>query len=323
MFQRYGLIEGRDIGEMVDFAAGLHRLGLAAARGTARRHLHGVGRRRRLDGGRLHAAGLEVPEIDKETRAGSTCICPPTAPRRTRSTPPPRPSPRSATRACRSWCCPRPSRRHRRGHDGRAIRTATGTPEGGAGATRRRRREKPILMWSYTLPAQRSVEMLSEAGLPLYTDIGTARARMRAMADYRALRERFLRPDRGDDARITAGQGLGAAAACRGRARAQRVGGAADPGGLRHRGGRGRHAGDLGRGGRGRGEGHRRRRGAEGAVAGHPAQDGGRRGGAEPRSRRRRARRLRARARQRAPRTRPTRASSACWCSRWRRRAAR
>ena len=53
---------------------------------------------------------------------------------------------------------------------------------------------KPILMWSYTLPAPRSVEILSEAGYPLYTSIQTCARTLRAMADYRALRERFLRP---------------------------------------------------------------------------------------------------------------------------------
>jgi acyl-CoA synthetase (NDP forming) len=54
--------------------------------------------------------------------------------------------------------------------------------------------QMPILLWSYTLPVQKSVQILSEAGLPLYTDIGNCARAMRVMADYRALRERFLRP---------------------------------------------------------------------------------------------------------------------------------
>ena len=54
--------------------------------------------------------------------------------------------------------------------------------------------QKPILLWSYTLPAQKSVQILSEAGFPLYTDIRNCARTMRVMADYRALRERFLRP---------------------------------------------------------------------------------------------------------------------------------
>jgi acyl-CoA synthetase (NDP forming) len=51
---------------------------------------------------------------------------------------------------------------------------------------------KPIFMWTYTLPADRSVEILNAAGYPLFTGaFGCART-MRAMADYRALRERTL-----------------------------------------------------------------------------------------------------------------------------------
>jgi acyl-CoA synthetase (NDP forming) len=52
---------------------------------------------------------------------------------------------------------------------------------------------KPIFMWTYTLPADRSVEILNEAGYPLFTGaFGCART-MRAMADYRILRERALK----------------------------------------------------------------------------------------------------------------------------------
>jgi acyl-CoA synthetase (NDP forming) len=54
--------------------------------------------------------------------------------------------------------------------------------------------KKPVFMWTYTLPAERSVEILNEAGYPLFTGaLGCART-MRAMADYRALRERLLQP---------------------------------------------------------------------------------------------------------------------------------
>src|SRR5262249_47496505 len=51
---------------------------------------------------------------------------------------------------------------------------------------------KPIFMWTYTLPADRSVEILNEAGYPLFISaLGCART-MRAMADYRSLRDRTL-----------------------------------------------------------------------------------------------------------------------------------
>lgn len=52
---------------------------------------------------------------------------------------------------------------------------------------------KPVFIWTYTLPADRSVEILNEAGYPLFTTaIGCART-MCAMADFRALHERTLR----------------------------------------------------------------------------------------------------------------------------------
>ena len=54
--------------------------------------------------------------------------------------------------------------------------------------------EKPILLWSYTLPAPASMKLLSEAGYPLFTSVPNCARTMKAMADYRALRERFLRP---------------------------------------------------------------------------------------------------------------------------------
>ncbi|MEJ2375358.1 MAG: acetate--CoA ligase family protein [Pseudolabrys sp.] len=54
-----------------------------------------------------------------------------------------------------------------------------------------RQSNKPVFMWTYTLPAERSIEILNEAGYPLFTGaLGCART-LRAMADYRALRERM------------------------------------------------------------------------------------------------------------------------------------
>jgi acyl-CoA synthetase (NDP forming) len=57
-----------------------------------------------------------------------------------------------------------------------------------------RESKKPVLMWTYTLPSERSVEILNEAGFALFTGaLGCART-MQAMADYRARREQLLRP---------------------------------------------------------------------------------------------------------------------------------
>jgi len=55
---------------------------------------------------------------------------------------------------------------------------------------------KPIYMWTYTLPSDRSVEILNAAGYPLFTSaFGCART-IRAMGDYRASRERTLTKSR-------------------------------------------------------------------------------------------------------------------------------
>lgn len=54
-----------------------------------------------------------------------------------------------------------------------------------------RKTAKPVLMWTYTLPAARSVEVLAEAGYPLFTNADYCARAMQVMADYRARRERL------------------------------------------------------------------------------------------------------------------------------------
>ena len=188
------------------------------------------------------AAGLEVPRARcRDARGASTSTCRPTAPRRTRSMPRRRRCPRSATPASSELVLPSPM------VDGVVlVMTARSAaqpraPARGPGAPGRDDAEADPA-WSYTLPAQKSVQVLSEAGLPLYTDIGNCARTMRVMADYRALRERFLRPIEVTSA-ACARQGLGARGAGGGRPGAVRVGGAADPRRLRHRHQSRRHAG--------------------------------------------------------------------------------
>ena len=57
-----------------------------------------------------------------------------------------------------------------------------------------RESRKPVFMWTYTLPSPRTVEILNEAGYPLFTSAHGCARTLRAMADYRILRERLLRP---------------------------------------------------------------------------------------------------------------------------------
>ena len=53
--------------------------------------------------------------------------------------------------------------------------------------------KKPVFMWTYTLPSERSVEILNEAGYPLFTGAYGCARTLRAMADYRIMRERFVK----------------------------------------------------------------------------------------------------------------------------------
>ena len=152
-----------------------------------------------------------------------------------------------------------------------------------------RESKKPVFMWTYTLPSERSVEILNEAGYPLFTGApGCARA-MRIMADYRALHERLLRPAQNATFASHAREQVRAKLAASGPVlcewQARPVLAAYGMGA------RGRCAGAFGRGSGS----HRQKagaaRGAESSIGRYPAQDRSRRGGAQC-SERRRARRL-------------------------------
>ena len=66
--------------------------------------------------------------------------------------------------------------------------------------------KKPVFMWTYTLPAARSVEILNEAGYPLFTTADGCARTMRAMADYRIVREQRLQQPAEAPARTTPGK---------------------------------------------------------------------------------------------------------------------
>jgi acyl-CoA synthetase (NDP forming) len=76
-----------------------------------------------------------------------------------------------------------------------------------------RETEKPILIWSYTQPHPTSVEILSQIGLPVFTNIQSCARTMAEMAEYRTFREGFLRmPEirtRTDTAKRRVREGLG------------------------------------------------------------------------------------------------------------------
>jgi acetate---CoA ligase (ADP-forming) len=193
MFQRYGLIEGRDLGEMVDFAAGFlawgsrlpfgRRVGICTASGGG--------------GGWMAdacvAAGLEVPELDSATRRRIDEHLPAYGTSQNPVDATAQAAAKIGYAGLAGLVAPSPA------VDGLIVVMTGRNPHNlkrqeEALARLAAETTKPILMWTYTLPAPRSVEILSEAGYPLYTGIQTCARTMRAMADYRALRERFLRP---------------------------------------------------------------------------------------------------------------------------------
>jgi acetate---CoA ligase (ADP-forming) len=193
MFRRYGLIEGRDTGEMIDIASGFVAFGdrLPAGRRVGIATASGGGGGWMADA--CAAEGLDIPELDAATRARIDVHLPAYGTSQ---------NPVDATAQAV----------HKIGYAGLAELVVASPAIDGVivvmtarnPANLERQREglaklaaataKPILPWTYTLPAPASVAVLSEAGYPLFTDIRNCARTMRAMADYHALRERFLRP---------------------------------------------------------------------------------------------------------------------------------
>jgi acyl-CoA synthetase (NDP forming) len=191
MARHYGMVEGRDLEEMVDLAQGFLASGqdLPAGRRVGICTASGGGGGWMADA--CAAAGLEVPELDAETRREIDKIIPSYGTSQ---------NPVDGTaQAIRSA-----------GYAGLAGRVAPSpmvdgiivVMSGRAGEhvaherealiKLRRETKKPIFMWSYTLPVSLTLETLAEAGYPLFTNMRNAAGTMAAMADYRERRERFL-----------------------------------------------------------------------------------------------------------------------------------
>jgi len=193
MFERYGLIEGFDIGEMIDLAGAFLacRGRLPAGKRVAICTASGGGGGWMAD--TCAAAGLEVPVLDADTRARLDLHLPAYGTSQ---------NPVDATAQAV----------HKIGYAGLArLVIDSPTIDGlilvvtarSAKNLARQRADlealvataaKPILMWSYTLPAASSITLVRDMGYALITDIRNCARAFAAMADYRALRERFLKP---------------------------------------------------------------------------------------------------------------------------------
>ncbi len=192
MFERYGVIEGRDLDEMIDIASGFltfgsrlpigKRVGICTASGGGGGWLADA----------CAGAGLDVPELDAETRAKIDALIPPYGTSQ---------NPVDVTAQAIFQV----------GYAEFARLVASSPVLDGVmvvSSTRRahllaRDREqlvelarattKPIFFWSYTQTADESIAILDEAGFPLFSNVHTCARTMRLMADYRVTRERFLR----------------------------------------------------------------------------------------------------------------------------------
>ena len=195
IFERYGLLEGRDFDEMLDLAVGFlacgdrmpagHRVGICTASGGAGIWMADA----------CAAAGLDVPVLDGATRAALEAYVPPYG-----TTQNPVDSTAQGVQKLgyaqfARLVAQSPS------VDG-VIVVITARRSAFLEADLPKLRElardcrKPVFMWTYTLPAERTIEILNEAGNPLFTAAQGCAHTMRAMADYRALRERRLQAHR-------------------------------------------------------------------------------------------------------------------------------
>jgi acyl-CoA synthetase (NDP forming) len=212
MFDRYGVIEGRDLDEMVDLASAFLCFGTRLPAGKR----VGICTSSGGGGGWLAdacvAAGLEVPELDAATRALIDVHLPSYGTSQ---------NPVDGTAQTVNKLGYAELARLVAGSpviDGVMAVVTTRSPRFLERDRERlvavaRDSAKPILMWSYTLPGERSIEILSEAGYPLFTNVHNCARAMRMMADYRTARAQFVRPTEVSSPRHAARTRVGSALA--------------------------------------------------------------------------------------------------------------
>ena len=194
IFQHHGVIEGDDFDEMIDLAAGFlacgnklpagKRMGICTSSGGAGVWMADACVR----------AGLEVPELDAAIRKQVDALIPSYGTSQ---------NPIDSTA----------QGVHKMGYAAFARLAAQSPAIDGVMVVVTARRSafladdqakltalaqettKPVFLWTYTLPSDKSVEIVNDAGYPLFKNADSCARTMRAMGDYRALRERLLRPE--------------------------------------------------------------------------------------------------------------------------------
>ena len=193
IFDRYGLIEGRDFDEMLDVTVAFlacgdrmpagRRVGICTASGGAGIWMADA----------CAAAGLDVPVLDDATRAALDAYVPSYG-----TTQNPVDSTAQGVQKLGYAQFARLVAQSPSVDGVIVVITARRSAflEADLPKLKDLAREcpKPVFMWTYTLPAERTIEILNEAGNPLFTGAPGCARTMRAMADYRVLRERSLQP---------------------------------------------------------------------------------------------------------------------------------
>jgi acyl-CoA synthetase (NDP forming) len=192
VFDRYGVIEARALDEMLDLASGFLACGDRLPAGIRTAVCTSSGGAGVWMADACAAAGLEVPVLDDETRKAIDVHIPSYGTSQ---------NPIDSTA----------QGVHKMGYAEFARLAALSPVIDGVVVVITARRSafleddrpklidlkrtgsKPVFMWTYTLPSERSIEILNEAGYPLFTGAQGCARTLRAMADYRALRERVLK----------------------------------------------------------------------------------------------------------------------------------
>jgi acetate---CoA ligase (ADP-forming) len=193
MFERYGLIEGADFEEMLDLAAGFLACGDRAPAGNRVGICTSSGGAGVWMADACAAAGLDVPVLDDVTRASIDVHLPSYATSQNPVDSTAQGVQKLGYAQFARLVALSPS------VDGvivviTARRSAFLEADLPKLKDLARESPKPVFMWTYTLPSPRTVEILNEAGYPLFTSAHGCARTLRAMADYRIMRERLLRP---------------------------------------------------------------------------------------------------------------------------------
>ena len=189
VFERYGVIEAHDFDEMLDLAAGFlacgnrlpigNRAGICTASGGAGIWMADA----------CAAAGLDVPTLDDATRAALSVHVPPYGTSQN-----PVDFTAQGVQMLGYAEFARIVARSPSIDSVIVVITARRSAFLEADLPKfkelARTTEKPVLMWSYTLPSERTTEILNDIGFPLFMSAPGCARTLRKMADYRAWRER-------------------------------------------------------------------------------------------------------------------------------------